>query len=153
MEISSATHKCRRPQITPTRNLHCRSHSRLWSLPIFHRHCRGLPRRMAMYAKAASAALLWHMPAARVQSLRIMMQPQAFANCNLDAQRAFRPRRRFRFLCRCCACIVHSPYRMCGTNSFIGPTQLAVFHFTRTMHFGTHPAWSWHAQLMPITAI
>ena len=52
----------------------------------------------------------------------------SFANCNPDAQRACRPRRRFRFLCRCCACVAHNPCRMCGTNSFIGPTQLAVFH-------------------------
>ena len=32
-----------------------------------------------------------------------------FANCNPDAQRPCRPRRRFRFLCRCRACIAHSP--------------------------------------------
>ena len=38
VEISSATRKCCRPQITPTRNLHCRSHSRPCTPPIFHRH-------------------------------------------------------------------------------------------------------------------
>ena len=67
---ASATRKCRRPQITPTRNLHCRSHSRPCAPPMFHRHHRGLPRRMAMtlyaIAKAASAAVLGHVPAARV---------------------------------------------------------------------------------------
>ena len=77
-----------------------------------------------------------------------------FANCNPDAQWACQPcwRLSFQFLCHCCACIVHNPCWMCGMNSFIGPTQLAVFNFTCASHFRTCPAWTWHAQLMPITA-
>ena len=104
--ISSAARKCRRPQITPTRNLHCRSHSGPRALPICHRHCCGLPRRMAVYAKAASAAVLRHVPAVRTIAAH-HDAAAGFANCNLDDKRACRPRQRFRFLCRCCACIVH----------------------------------------------
>ena len=37
IKISNATRKCRRPQITPTRNLHCRSHSGPCALPIWAR--------------------------------------------------------------------------------------------------------------------
>ena len=133
-QISSAMRKCQ--QITPTRKWHCRSRNRPCALPIFHRHWRGLSHRIAVYAKAAIAAVLGHSPASRaIAAHHDAAAGPGFTNCNLDAQRACRPRRHFRFLCRCCACmdIAHSPYRMCGTNLFIGPTQLAVFHVTCTV--------------------
>ena len=149
-QISSATRKCRRPQITPTRNLHCRSHSGPCVLPICHRHCCGLPRHIAVHAKAASAAVLRHVPAVRAIAAH-HDAAAGFANCNLDAQQACRPR--FSAGVVRAACIVHGPCWTCGTNLFIGPTQYAVFHFTRTSHFRTRPAWPWHAQLIPITAI
>ena len=109
-----------------------------------------LPRRMDVYAKAACAAVLGYMPAAHHDVAA------GFADCNQDAQRECRPHRRFRFICRCCACITHSSCicRMFGTKLFIGPTQLAAFHLslTRTSHCRTRPAWPCHAQLTPITA-
>ena len=106
--VSSATRKCRRPQITPTRNSHCRSHSGPCALPICHRHCCGLPLRMAVYAKAASAAVLRHVSAARAIAAH-HDAAAGFANCNLDThwQQECWPRHRFRFLCRCCECSVH----------------------------------------------
>ena len=81
-QISSATRKCRRPQIT---QLGLQIPQRALRVANFHRHCRGLPRRMAVYAKAAGAAVLRYAPAVRAIAAH-HDSSAGFANCNLNAQ-------------------------------------------------------------------
>ena len=133
--ISRATRKCRRPQITPTRDLHCGSHSSPCAPQIYHRHCRGLPRRVAIIVRNCKGGQRGGPGAYTCFAGVIATHHDAaagFANCNPDAQRACQPRRRFRVPCCCCACIAHNPCRMCGTNSFIGPT--CWLYFTSHTH-------------------
>ena len=86
LHISSATRKCRHPQITPmhTRHSHYRSHSRPCALPILHRHCRGLPYRMDVHAKTASC------PARRFWDICLPRAP-IIANVNPDTRRPLLP--------------------------------------------------------------